>query len=227
MNRIGVISDIHANINALDAVISDMKMHQVETILCTGDIVGYHTFPEETVQRLREIDAVCIRGNHDNDVINRQFNSTRLPDIFRFTYDNLSDESLNWLESLPFTRDLTFGGVNIKMVHGSPVDIEEYLFENEPNSEKFAFDCDADILLAGHTHLPWAKQIGSTLFVNSGSVGKPKIGKPLATWAFIEIHDERSSATIKYVDYDVEPIALATEAAGFDRYAESLRMGKA
>jgi len=64
MNRIGVISDIHANINALDAVISDMKMHQVETILCTGDIVGYHTFPEETARIARDANAGSLVMTH-------------------------------------------------------------------------------------------------------------------------------------------------------------------
>jgi len=227
MVKIGVISDIHANIDALDAVISEMKDRSINHILCSGDIVGYHTFPDETVHRLREIGATCIRGNHDNDVVNKMFNITKSPDIFRFTYDSLSDESLAWLESLPFTCESRFESVSIKVVHGSPEDIEEYLFEGGANSRSYAETCVHDVLIAGHTHFPWVEQIGSTLFINSGSVGKPKIGRPVATWAEICIDGASVSAAIREVSYDVERMATAAENEGFERYAASLRTGKA
>lgn len=227
MTVVGVISDIHANIDALEAVFLDMKKHNVSVILCTGDIVGYHTFPDETVKSLRASNAICIRGNHDNDVVNRMFNCTRTPDIFRFTYDNLSDESLKWLENLPFEEIVQIENVAITLSHGSPNDIEEYLFENSEEMEKYAIDCKSDVLLSGHTHFPCVVQYGSTLFVNSGSVGKPKIGRPVATWADLTIDDSIVTASIHEVSYCVENVATASESAGFESYALQLRNGKA
>ncbi len=227
MTTIGVVSDIHANIDALEAVLQDMKQKNVSMILCTGDIVGYHTFPDETVKRLRDSGAICIRGNHDNDVVNKMFNITRSPDIFRFTYDNLSDESLQWLENLLFEQTVTVEDVSIQLSHGSPTDIEEYLFENTEEMKRYADACDSDVLLSGHTHFPCVVQFDTTLFVNSGSVGKPKIGKPVATWASLRINGSRVEATINEVVYDVERVAVSAENAGYDRYAKQLREGKA
>lgn len=225
MKNIGVISDIHANIDALDAVFSDMKKKNIDTVLCTGDIVGYHTFPDEVVKRIQEEKVICIRGNHDNDVVNKQFNITRSPDIFRVTYDLLSDESLNWLSELPVTQAVTVEECTILMTHGSPSDLEEYLFEDSSEAIAYASECTSDILLSGHTHLPWIKEIDGTLFVNSGSVGKPKIGRPVATWAHITVDGNERSAEIVEVEYDCERVAVATENAGFERYANALRLG--
>lgn len=226
MTNIAVISDIHANIDALNAVFEDMDRRGVDMILCTGDIIGYHTFPDETVKMVQEKKVIAIRGNHDNDVVNKQFNITRTPDIFRFTYDNLSDESLQWLGELPISRHLTVEGISIELAHGSPADIEEYLFEGSEEAKKYAKECDSDILISGHTHLPWVEQIEGTLFVNSGSVGKPKIGRPVATWAQITIDGTIATADIREVSYDVERVASAAENAGFERYANTLRAGK-
>ncbi len=226
MIQIGVISDIHANIDALNATFEDMYSRGIEMVLCTGDIVGYHTFPDETVKRIRQEKVIAIRGNHDNDVVNKQFNITREPDIFRFTYDNLSDESLEWLEQLPSSREIIAEGVSIELSHGSPADLEEYLFEGSEESIKYASECESDVLLSGHTHLPWVEEIEGTLFVNSGSVGKPKIGKPVATWAQITVENTLATAEIREVVYDVEPVATAATNAGFGKYAEALRRGK-
>lgn len=225
MRNIGVISDIHANIDALDAVFSDMKEKNIDMVLCTGDIVGYHTFPDEVVKRIQKENVICIRGNHDNDVVNKQFNITRSPDIFRVTYDLLSDESLEWLATLPVTREITVEECTILMTHGSPSDLEEYLFEGSEEATAYASECTNDILLSGHTHLPWVKEIEGTLFVNSGSVGKPKIGKPVATWAHIAVDGSSCSAEVIEVEYDCEKVAAAAENAGFDRYANTLRQG--
>ncbi len=226
MIQVGVLSDIHSNIDALSAVLEDMKKRDINIVLCSGDIIGYHTFPEETVKLIKNEKIIAIRGNHDNDVINKQFNITRSPDIFRFTYDNLSDESLQWLEDLPKTLEVTLEGVSILMSHGSPSDIEEYLYEGSSEALEYAAACESDILISGHTHLPWVQELEGTLFVNSGSVGKPKIGRPVATWAQITVEGTLAAAEIREVTYDVDRVASAAENAGFDRYAEALRNGK-
>lgn len=226
MVQIGVISDIHANIDALTATLEDIYSKGIEMVLCTGDIVGYHTFPDETVQLLRKEKVICIRGNHDNDVVNKRFNITKKPDIFQFTYDNLSDDSLKWLNELPFSLEIIVEGVSIELSHGSPKDIEEYLFEESDEAVKYAKVCESDILLSGHTHLPWVKELEGTLFINSGSVGKPKIGRPVATWAHITVEGSLATSEIHEVKYDVENVATAATNAGFGKYADALRRGK-
>jgi len=225
MTNVGIISDIHSNSDALKAVIEDMNNHHIDLVLCTGDIVGYHSHPEETVQILRDEKVISIQGNHDADVLAKRFNPKRTPDIFEYTYENMSEESRKWLADLPQSQEIVVEAVSILMSHGSPEDIEEYLHQSSDEAENYANLCDSDVLLSGHTHLPWVHQFDDTLFVNSGSVGKPKQGKPIATWAQLTISGTIAAAEIREVEYDNSRIVSATKDAGFDRYAEALRTG--
>ncbi len=225
MTVVGVISDVHANVDALKAVIEDMNKHSVEIVLCTGDIVGYHSHPDETVQMMRDEKIISIQGNHDADILAKKFNPKRKPDIFEFTYETLSKESREWLSALPQSQEIIVESVSILMSHGSPEDIEEYLYQSSDEAENYANLCDSDVLLSGHTHIPWVHQFDETLFVNSGSVGKPKQGKPIATWAQLTIDGTIAAAEIREVEYDNSRIVSGTIEAGFERYAEALRTG--
>ncbi len=225
MTIVGVISDIHSNSDALQAVVDDMKKRGVEVILCTGDIIGYHSHPNETVQILRDERVISIQGNHDADILAKRFNPARNPDILEFTYNLLTDDSKKWLAALPQSQEITLESVSILLSHGSPEDIEEYLHQSSDEAENYANLCDSDVLLSGHTHIPWVHQFDETLFVNSGSVGKPKQGKPVATWAQLTVDGTVAAAEIREVEYDNSRIVSATKDAGFTRYAEALRTG--
>lgn len=228
MNKIAVISDIHSNINALKAVFNEIEKRGIYTVLCSGDIIGYHVNANEVIDFIQEKGVISIAGNHDRDVVTKQFdeNSNEL-NIFKFTYNILNRKNREWLESLPTTKEIELFNKKINITHGSPDDVEEYLFENKPNSLDYIEKSDAHILISGHTHLPWSKTINGTHFVNSGSVGKPKVGRPIATFSIISIsNDDISSETI-YIDYNYEEVAQEVESYGFKKYADALRRGKA
>lgn len=227
MKKIAIISDIHSNIAALKAVFTQIEKLNIDTVLCSGDIVGYHTFPNEVVEFLIEKDVISIGGNHDLDIINKKFNPDKTPDIFEFTYNLLTTENLKWLTSLPKTKLINIEDKSFFICHGSPKSEEEYLFEDDKNSENYAKESEYDILISGHTHLPWIKEYNSTLFINSGSVGKPKNGSPKASFATVTIDNNVVSSELMFVDYPVEECAKPAEELGFKKYADALRVGRA
>ena len=111
------------------------------------------------------------------------------------------------------------------LVHGSPRKVNEYLFEDKPDSlyERLAAAEEADTLVFGHTHKPWVREFGGVLFVNCGSVGKPKDGDPRAGFAVLRSGERHPEVTIERVAYDAEAVAREVAAAGLpEEYAEKL-----
>ena len=110
-------------------------------------------------------------------------------------------------------------------MHGSPRKVNEYLFEDKPASlyERLAAQAEADVLVFGHTHKPWVREYGGVLFVNCGSVGKPKDGDPRAAFAVLELVGDRVEAAIERVSYDAQSVAREVTASGLpSEFAEKL-----
>jgi putative phosphoesterase len=120
------------------------------------------------------------------------------------------------MRDLPFDLRFTVGGSQVHLVHGSPRKVNEYLFEDKPARlyERLAAAEDGDVLVFGHTHKPWVHEFGGVLFVNCGSVGKPKDGDPRAAFAVLEADADRVAARIERVDYDAGAVAREVAAAG-------------
>ena len=130
------------------------------------------------------------------------------------------------MRGLPFDLHFPLGDQDVHLVHGSPRKVNEYLFEDKPASlyERLAKAEEAQVLVFGHTHKPWIREHGGVLFVNCGSVGKPKDGDPRAAFAILEA-DEAGAvrASIERVHYDAETVAREVEAAGLPgEYADKL-----
>ncbi len=224
--NIAFISDIHSNHLALQAVLNDIKTRKIETVYCLGDIVGYHTFPNETITLLQQSNVQAILGNHDADVLAKRFNPEKEFDIFKWTFETLTEENKNYLSSLPLHRIIDVGGWKLHLCHGSPESIELYCHEDSSYTEQVVANLSEDILLCGHTHLPYFKQINTKYMVNSGSVGKPKIGTPNATYHILDLTKDRICSEIVEVEYDFETVACHVETEGFKKYADHLRTGK-
>ena len=129
------------------------------------------------------------------------------------------------MAELPFDLRFNVGASPVHLVHGSPRKVNEYLFEDKPASlyERLAAAEEADTLVFGHTHKPWVREYGGVLFVNCGSVGKPKDGDPRAGFAILRPGDTRLEVTIERVPYDAEAVAREVAAAGLpEEYAEKL-----
>jgi len=223
--RIALISDIHSNLYALQSVLESIKTHAANRIYCLGDIVGYHSFPNEVIELIKTNNIISIKGNHDK-MISELEDDYPKDDIKKWTKNRLTKENLDYLNNLPEVLDLKLNSKKIKLVHGSPKSISEYMFENDSNTLEYIQNYDGDILACAHTHFPYVKKYKEKLLINTGSVGKPKIGKPLPTYIIINIGDT-INAKIYYVEYDFENAANDMRQKGLsEKHAQELILGK-
>ena len=234
--RIAIFSDVHGNLPALDAVLADIQGRKVDATYCLGDLVGYGASPNECVERIRTLRIPTVMGNYDDGV---GFDRDECGCAYTNPVDQaLGDRSLIWsrnrttadnkgfLRSL--NKDIRFeaDGRRVLLVHGSPRRMNEYLFEDRPSSsfERLAASSDADIIVFGHTHKPYTKRAADVLFVNDGSVGKPKDLDPRACYAILE--DGR--VELHRVAYDVASAAAAIRNTDLPReFASDIETGGA
>ena len=142
-----------------------------------------------------------------------------------WTLEHTSRASKDFMRELPFDLRFELGGKRVLLVHGSPRKVNEYLFEDKPAKtfERIAAGADCDVMVFGHTHKPWIHEYGGVLFVNCGSVGKPKDGDPAGGFAILEPARRRGEARIERFDYDAEYAASQVAEAGLPgEYAEKL-----
>jgi putative phosphoesterase len=221
--RIAIFSDIHANLPALNAVLADIRQQRVDAVYCLGDLVGYATSPNEVIERIRREQIPTIMGNYDDGV---GFDRDECGCAYRDPEEQRrGDRSLQWTkahttpENKAFLRSLLpeirveADGRRLLLVHGSPRRINEYLFEDRPLSsfQRLAASSNADVILYGHTHKPYTKAVDNVLFVNVGSVGKPKDGDPRACYAILDA--QAPVAHFVRVEYDVAAAANAVRAS--------------
>lgn len=236
--KIAVISDIHSNIYALEAVIKDIESKKTDVIVCLGDMVGYYPFPNEVINLIRENKIFSIMGNYDDAVGNeRLVCGCDYPDpkdaenasiSLNWTIDAVTEEHKKFLRELPKEMTFKFEEKVVRFVHGSPRLITEYLKENSKEAEEVMSELGEDILVCAHTHKPYYKMYGSKMLINSGSAGKPKTGRPDANYVIIDISLNKVKVDIVEVPYDFEKTARATEENGLpSAFAEILRTGGA
>jgi len=208
--RILVISDIHANWPALEAVLA---AESFDELMVGGDLVSYGPHPREVVEAVRARDGAVVRGNHDNALAHRVDcrcapASKPLAEATRNVHaDMLSEEQRDYLGALPLTASRSIAGLRIFSTHASP---REHLFRYtltpdapEEHLRAEIAGVDADVILLGHTHFPMIRRIGNRTVVNPGSVGQPRDGDPRASYAVIE--DGR--VELRRAAYDVERTA--------------------
>jgi len=235
--RLAIISDIHANLHALEAVWQDLEQQHPEAVYCLGDLVGYGAYPNEVVAFIRERQVPTIMGNYDEGVgldlhdcgcVYRDPELARLGDLsLLWSREHTSGENKQYLQGLPLQIRLPDGRPTLLLVHGSPRKMNEYLYEDRPRAtfERIAAVAAADVLLFGHTHLPYQKKVDKVLFVNTGSVGKPKDGDRRAGYVILEM-GRRPRVEFRRVEYDVATAARAVRESGLPpRFAEMLETG--
>lgn len=235
MDRVAVVTDIHGNAVALAAALERIESLGIEQIYCGGDLVGYGPRPDEVCREIEERRIPTIYGNYDY-AIGRDLEDCGCAYVTQHDRE-LGQQSVEWtlahtderskafMRALPFDLRFELGGRRVRLVHGSPRKVNEYLFEDKParTFERIAAGADCDVLVFGHTHKPWVAEYGGVLFVNCGSVGKPKDGDPRAAFAVLEAASTGTEVTIERVEYDAESVAREVAAAGLPgEYAEKL-----
>jgi putative phosphoesterase len=231
--RMLVISDLHANWPALEAVLA-AEPH--DHLLVVGDLVSYGPHAREVVEYVRQHATLAVRGNHDEALAHQvdcrcAAASKPLAEATRARHrEQLTADQVAFLGSLPTTASFTAGGLTLFAVHASPRD-HFYRYTLTPSAPdahlaEETSGIEADYVLLGHTHLPLARGVGPRMLVNPGSVGQPRDGDPRASYAVIEDGDVQ----LKRAAYDIERTVRNLGALGLphdvmDRLAAILRTG--
>ncbi len=200
---IGVISDIHGNFPALVAVLEDMP--PVEVILCAGDVVGYYPYPNEVIDKLKSLDVQCILGNHDRAVLGGDYSNFNkyAASAVRWTIDALSEDSLNYLKNLNNFMRWKIDGKKVAVHHGAPFDEDFYVMPENVDESLLNYD-GADVLILGHTHVPFVVDYGDKVILNPGAVGQPRDGNPKASYAVMNL--DKWEFEIRRVDYPIDEV---------------------
>ena len=224
--RVAVITDIHANLPALQAALARIDDLGIDRIYCGGDLVGYGPHPDAVCALIAEREIPTIHGNYDH-AIARDLEDCGCAYVTPHDRE-LGRRSVDWtlahtsaaakafMRELPFDLRFSVGSTAVHLVHGSPRKVNEYLFEDKPASlyERLAATESADVLVFGHTHKPWVRSHGGVLFVNCGAVGKPKDGDPRSAFAVLNAGPDDVQVSIERVAYDADAVASEVRAAG-------------
>ena len=251
--KIALISDIHANLQALEAVLSDLAARPgVEATYHLGDLVGYSSQPNEVIARIGAAGIAGVAGNYDSTVATHykhcgcRSENPRQEELahtsFEWTLANTSEEMKGVLGALPFRLDIRplgghQAGPTVTLVHGNQVLNTVYTFEDRPDATlvKIAVAVGAkagDVIAVGHTHLPWFRTVdlgegkGVAYFINTGSVGRPKDGDWRAGYVLLDVGEGEPRVEFVRVEYDIERTVAGVRAAGLpEDFVECLQTG--
>ncbi|MEX2152164.1 MAG: metallophosphoesterase family protein [Gemmatimonadaceae bacterium] len=247
MIRLALISDVHANLPALQAVLSDIAQRGIDETYHLGDLVGYAPWPNEVTALLADAGISGVAGNYDSTVATDykhcgcKYENPRQEELSHLSYNwtrrNVSAETKKLLGLLPFRLDVRplgghLSGPTFVLVHGTPTLNTLYWTEDRPDTfclkmAEVAGAKAGDLIAFGHTHLPWHRVIDGIHFVNTGSVGRPKDGDPRAGYVIVEVNAAaKIDVQFVRVAYDVEQAASAILASGLPAdFAAFLRRG--
>ncbi len=231
--KIALLSDIHANLPALEACLDDIDQRKPDAIFCLGDFVGYNIWSNEVIQIIRQRGIPAIAGNYDfgigrhSDECGCAYKTERDKEMGKvsiaYTNASISEDSRNYLRTLPahirITYQLREEPLTLLLVHGSPRRINEYLFEDrdEKSLLRIMESAGADILCFGHTHKPYHRILNAgpeeapryLHAINTGSVGKPKDGDPRGCYVILTINEDlttsdRDKLQAKFIRFDYD-----------------------
>ena len=193
--RLGIVSDIHCNIDSLNLALE--RMGDVHEVLCAGDAVMTYRFSNEVIARLREIGAHLVLGNHDMDVLGPQGVRVR-------EHPGVDEELLRWLGQHSARLDTVIDGKKLTMFHAAPSAPYDYVYRESARLREFG-DLGADFVVYGHTHYAMAAQVNGTLVVNPGSAGQPRDPKNGFRSSFAVLDTASKEVRLEVYDDPVHP----------------------
>jgi putative phosphoesterase len=210
--RLLVVSDIHSNLAALKKVLEDAG--DFDAAICGGDVVGYGPDPGACVETLTKMESWSVSGNHDVGVImgesiTSHFNvhAAAAVDINRRL---LNRTQLRWLGRLRKSLEINIEGVKLAVFHGGPSrPIWEYVFPSEAmqRATEFLETTGADLLILGHTHVPFIHRLNGRVLMNPGSVGQPRDGDPRTSYTLVDTTEGSFEISHRRVEYDIDETA--------------------
>lgn len=234
--RIALISDIHANLPALEAVLAHADSIGVKRFWCLGDYVQFNAFPQEVVRTIRKLKPVSIHGNVDSMVLEmkRNLKQTPMEELpedevpFAWTYRQLSKNSRKFIKDLPDTVKIKVKGHRFLLVHGSPAANDDPIYVDTPDErlDELSQMTKAKFILCGHTHKPFIREVNGVQFINPGSVGRPIDHDPRASYAVLNIKKSRVDIEYYRVEFNVSIAVQAIRDAGLpEQYALLVESG--
>jgi putative phosphoesterase len=218
--RILLVSDIHANRPALEAI-----REEFDVCLFLGDLVDYGVEPAPCIDWVRRNASHAVRGNHDHGAAHRVYLQGGLG--FRYlttatrplTIERLTEPDRRYIADLPTSAMATLGGKRFFLVHGTPRDPLDEFAPAEVDFWRRRLDgVDADFVCVGHTHVQYVLQLGKTTIINPGSVGLPRDGDPRAAYAIVT----PAGVELKRVEYPIDEAIAAVEATDLNDQAKAL-----
>lgn len=228
--KIGILGDIHGNLEALKVAYETLINEGVERIYHLGDLGGYAPFVNEVVDFLIEHEIPGVQGNYDEAVAYNkphcgckyedEFQAEMAHISFEWTKRHVTEKTINYLKSLPFSIDFETEGKKVKIFHATPIKNNLYWYEDRP--EKFyllmAEKAQADVMIYGHTHIPYFKIIGDKYFINAGSIGKPKDRDSRTCITLIDISEDNLKVIFIRKEYDIERVINGIIDSGLPPY---------
>lgn len=235
--KIGVMTDIHNNIEALNVVLDKFFSLGIKKIICSGDIIGIGPKPEETVKRIMDFKDIieCVRGNHDNYLIdglpnivpNDQNMGYGEIEYHKWEHEKLSEESIKFIKELPYERILEICGKTIYICHYSINNENKYVnYKPNPSLEdlKIMFkNIDADIIVYGHNHIPAVNNESNKWYINSGSLGCPGNDINIARAGIININNDNITYEELNLHYDVKKVIKNIEDMKYPEFENILK----
>ncbi|AXG08499.1 metallophosphoesterase family protein [Haloplanus rubicundus] len=206
--RVGLISDIHANLPALEAVLDDMP--PVDDIICAGDVVGYNPWPRECLERVRAVSSLVVQGNHDRNVEtpHRYEHNEMAHAGLELAQKELTDEQREWLAELPLRMEFAEDAYRLVHSHPDPNRLGSYVRPAQfPKMRPYLDEYDGIVL--GHTHVQHEATIDGRLIVNPGSVGQPRDHDERAAYAVLDTAADE--VELRRVQYDINRVITRVE----------------
>lgn len=240
--RLAIFSDVHANLPAMEVVADHIKRGSYDGVYCLGDLGGYASEPNEVQAFVMATGCPTVLGNYDEGVgferescgcnYVKPFDIAMSDVSFLWTREHTSPENKAWLRELPRQIRLEVEGRQVLLCHGSPRSTTEYLFETRSEGYLKQFtpggkhDARAEVIVFGHTHVPYYRAVENVDFINTGSVGRPKDGDGRAGYCVLTFNNHSVSVEQVRLSYDVERACSRLVAAGLPSYfADYLRSG--
>jgi len=222
--RLAVMSDVHSNLPALEAVLNNLQQYEIDGIIVAGDLVGGGPHAVETIRLLRSLGCLMIRGNADSGLL--RYDAGEVPAnrytcrqfaLLRWTHRHVDRGTLDFIKSLPEQRVVELAGtVAIRVVHGSPRNPSESIFpDRDPATLDLALAQTSEpVLVCGHTHIPWKVEREGKLALNPGSVCGPLNGQVGAQYALLTWCDDHWQVRHLTIPYDLERMHIDCRDSG-------------
>jgi putative phosphoesterase len=237
--KLAILGDIHGNLPALQVAYDTALEAKAEKIYHLGDLGGYAPFVNEVVYFLIEHKIEGVQGNYDEAVAfdkehcgckyENDFQAEMAHLSFEWTKKHVTEKSKNYMKNLPFQLSLEIEGKKVKIFHATPTKNNLYWYEERPDNFflLMADKAQADIMIYGHTHIPYFKQLNGKYFINAGSVGKPKDKDPRICVCLIDLNQDNIKLTFIRKEYDIKFVCKEIINSGLPYYfAEKLMKGE-